>query len=185
LKFLTLNLAISCVEKPVNRDPRATSGDGVLSCRIQREDCAWSGFRPDLQGAETAAILQEAAILVGAPHLVARAELPATAHLDIREVSKAATGHIRRHDHAPAFAGVETPDHAAFQGWMLPCHRPIASPSAPIPSTSSAAFRALGEGHQAAVRMAWPGFVLRGEPGRHGELAEELAGWREDLWRRG
>src|SRR5512135_1405832 len=115
-----------------------------LICRIQREACAQLGLRPDLKGAETAAILQEAGLLVREPDPLARAELPVAAALNIREVDKAVTGHIRRDDHAPAFVSIETPDHAghaALRGRVLLCHPPIVSPSAPMLSTSSAAVR--------------------------------------------
>jgi hypothetical protein len=39
-------------------------------------------------------------------------ELPVATALNIREVDKAVTGHIRRDDYTPAFVSIETPDHA-------------------------------------------------------------------------
>jgi hypothetical protein len=83
---------------------------------------------PDLKGAETAAILHEAGILVREPYLLSCAELPVTADLNIRKVNKTLTGHVWRNDHAPAFLGIETFDHASYaalRGRMLRCHRPI------------------------------------------------------------
>jgi hypothetical protein len=79
---------------PVGQGQRASehaclpSTGNARICRLQREDRAESGFRPDLKGAETATILQKAGILVRESHLLARAELPVTADLNIREVSQ-------------------------------------------------------------------------------------------------
>jgi len=82
-----------------------------------------SAFWPDLKGAETAAILHEAGILVREPYLLSCAELPVTADLNIRKVNKTLARHVWHNDHAPAFLGIETFDHASYaalRARMLP-----------------------------------------------------------------
>jgi hypothetical protein len=75
--------------------------------------CRRLGLRPDLEGAETAAVLQEAGILVGEPHLLASTEFPVTARLNAGEVREAVPRRFRCDDHAPALIGIEPLNHAS------------------------------------------------------------------------
>jgi len=117
----------------------------ALSCRME---CGFgpSGLRPDLQGAEGAAILQVTRILPGKAHPLTSTQLAVTTGRDAGEVHEAIPGHLRRDDHAPALVSIEPLDHAshtALRERTLLRHPPILSPARQILATSIAADRAI------------------------------------------
>jgi len=103
-----------------------------------------SGLRPDLQGAERAAILQVPRILPGEANPLTGVQLTVTTGLDAGEVHKAIPSHLRRDDHAPALVSIEPLDHASHTAlWerTLLRHPPILPPARQVLSTSIAADR--------------------------------------------
>jgi hypothetical protein len=145
----------------------------------------WSGLRPDSQGAERAAILLEAGILVREPHALTGTQLPVAGDLDAGEVDETVARDFRRGNHTPALISVEPLDHASrtvLRRRMLLSHRPIVSPSLPGSSSSSDSFKpvsestAHGAGHARPEDIAWltrPVHLWRRRTGhqRHGETA--------------
>lgn len=119
----------------------------------------WSGLRPDSQGAERAAILLEAGILVREAHALTGTQLPVAGDLDAGEVDETVARDFRRGNHTPALIGVEPPDHASrtvLRRRMLLSHRPIVSPSLPGSSSSSDSFKPVSESTAHGAGQALP-----------------------------